>query len=93
MKKLSLIIIIGLVLIGLITIRPVESFMDMPDKETIELLMKAKDTKLPDGLDPETIIQNLRTLLNKYDNPELWKHAKLVHDMKPDALARMNLNI
>ena len=62
------------------------------DPKTINLLMKAKDAKLPDGLDPATIIKNLRGLLDKYDNPDLWNHAKQVHSMKPDELARMHLN-
>lgn len=75
----------------LVMTRPVEPFTGV-DSQTIELLMKAKDAKVPDGLDPAIIIKNLRGLLDKYDNPDLWNHAKRVHSMKPEELARMNLN-
>jgi hypothetical protein len=94
MKRSSIVIsLIGLVVLtlALVMTRPVEAFTDV-DPKTIELLMKAKDTKLPDGLDPALIIQNLRGLLDKYDNPDLWNHAKRIHGMKPEELARMNLN-
>lgn len=92
MKRSSLVIVglIGLVVLGLIIIRPVEPFMDM-NQNTIDLLMKAKDVKIPEGLDPAIIMKNLRGLLDKYDNPDMWNHAKRVHTMKPDELARMQL--
>jgi hypothetical protein len=92
-------IVIGLIWLVVLTLaltlvmtRPVEPFTNGIDPKTIELLMRAKDTKLPEGLDPATIIQNLRGLLDKYDNPDLWNHAKRVHGMKPEDLARMNLD-
>jgi hypothetical protein len=39
-------------------------------------------------LDPTTLIKNLKTLLDKYDKPELWAHAKRVHGMTTGELAR-----
>lgn len=96
MKKFSLILIglLGLLVLIMLRLRYIETFTDVvPDANTIKLLMKAKDTKLPDGLDPSTIIKNLRGLIDKYENKELWDHAKRVHSMKPEELARMNLDL
>lgn len=70
-----------------------EPFNDI-QAETIEKLLKAKDSKLPENMpDPSTIIKALRGLVDKYDNPEMWNHAKLVHDKNPGQLARMQLGI
>ena len=43
-------------------------------------------------LDPSAIINTLRTLLDKYDDPELWAHAKRVHGMSTGELAREYMN-
>lgn len=43
--------------------------------------------------DPHELIGTLRTLLDKYDNPELWSHAKRVHKMSPGELARDHLKL
>jgi len=49
---------------------------------------------MPENMpDPSTIIKALRGLVDKYDNPELWNNAKLVHDKDPGQLARMQLGI
>lgn len=45
----------------------------------------------PKTLDPAVIMKSLRGLLDRYDKPELWEHAKKVHTMSPGELARMNL--
>jgi hypothetical protein len=95
MKRFSLIVfgILGLLALMMIRIRYVETFTDglQQNSDTIKLLMKAKDAKLPEGLDPATIVKNLRGLIDKYENKELWDHAKRVHSMKPEELARMHL--
>jgi hypothetical protein len=44
-------------------------------------------------LDPTALIKNLKTLLDKYDNPELWKHAKRVNGMSTGELARDYLQL
>ena len=40
-------------------------------------------------VDPQALIKTLRTLLDKYDDPEIWSHAKRVHKMSPGELARL----
>lgn len=95
MKRTTIISIVGLILLfGIILVQghsSLEAFVDI-DPKTIELLMKAKDTKAP-NLDPAVIMKNLRGLLDRYDKPDLWDHAKKVHTMSPGELARMNLGV
>jgi hypothetical protein len=93
MKRTTIISIVGvIVLFGIIVVQGFpEGFVDI-DPKTIELLMKTKDTKAP-NLDPAVIMKNLRGLLDRYDNPDLWNHAKKVHTMSPGELARMNLGV
>jgi|LauGreDrversion4_1035100.scaffolds.fasta_scaffold36015_3 hypothetical protein len=40
-------------------------------------------------IDPQALIKTLRTMLDKYDDPEIWSHAKRVHKMSPGELARL----
>ncbi len=59
--------------------------------ELLEFAKKAKDMKLPENMpEPQQIIGVLKDLLNKYDKPEMWQHARKVHTMNPGELARMN---
>lgn len=41
---------------------------------------------------PPEIFRKIRTLLERYDRPEVWEHAQRVKDMDPGQLARMNLD-
>jgi len=43
--------------------------------------------------DPTALIKTLKTLLDKYDNPEIWAHAKRVRTMTPGELARDHLKL
>ena len=48
----------------------------------------------PSGLpNPQDILKGARTLLDKYDKPEVWAHIMNVKDKDPGELARMYLNI
>jgi hypothetical protein len=59
--------------------------------ELLEFAKKSKDMKMPDNMpEPQQIIGVLKDLLNKYDKPEMWAHARKVHTMEPAELARMN---
>jgi hypothetical protein len=40
---------------------------------------------------PQIIFKQMRTLLDKYDRPEVWDHATQVMDKDPGQLARMFL--
>lgn len=42
---------------------------------------------------PQEIFKKLRTLLDKYDKPEVWDHATQMIDKDPGQLARLNLGI
>jgi hypothetical protein len=42
---------------------------------------------------PQEIFKKLRTLLDKYDKPEVWDHATQMIDKDPSQLARLNLGI
>ena len=66
------------------------------DKQTelVKQLLKVKEHTMPENMpDPSTIIKALRGLVDKYDNPEMWNHAKFVHDKDPGQLARLHLGI
>lgn len=43
--------------------------------------------------DASAIFKKVRTLLDKYDNPEVLEHAVKVMTMDPGELARMQLNV
>lgn len=43
--------------------------------------------------EPHAIIKQVRTLMDKYDKPEVWNHAAQVMDKDPGQLARMYLGI
>lgn len=43
--------------------------------------------------DPQMLFKYARTMLDKYDKPEVWAHAAQVMNKDPGELARMNLNI
>ena len=43
--------------------------------------------------EPQKLLKQMRTLLDKYDRPEVWNHAAQVMDKDPGQLARMNLGI
>jgi len=91
MKRTIIISIVGLILLfGVILMQgSAEAFADV-DPETIARMMK---TKVPNDLDPAVIMKSLRGLLDRYDKPEIWQHAKKVHSMSPGELARMNLGV
>ena len=93
MKRTTIISIVGLILLfGVILVQEhssPEAFADI-DPETIERMMK---TKAPKDLDPAVIMKSLRSLLDRYDKPDIWEHAKKVHTMSPGELARMNLGV
>ena len=70
-----------------------EPFNDK-QSEMVQQLLKLKEHKMPENMpDPSTIIKALRGLVDKYDNPNMWNHAKLVHDKDPGQLARMQLGV
>lgn len=78
--------------------RSVETFTDENSlrlsAETMEMLLKSKDMKMPANMPaPPEIFKALRGLIDKYDKPELWDHAKRVHDKDPGQLARMQLGL
>lgn len=50
-----------------------------------------KDMKPSDFPSPPEMFKQLRALIDKYDKPEVWKHALEVHDKDPGQLARMSL--
>jgi hypothetical protein len=56
-----------------------EAFIDVPD--------------LKEMPNPEHVFKQVRSLLDKYDRPEIWAHAAQVADKDPGQLARMNLDI
>jgi len=43
--------------------------------------------------EPHALIKQVRTLMDKYDKPEVWNHAAQVMDKDPGELARMHLGI
>jgi hypothetical protein len=43
--------------------------------------------------EPQKLLKQMRSLLDKYDKPEVWNHAAIVMDKDPGQLARMNLGI
>lgn len=47
-------------------------------------------SKIPE---PQQLFKQMRSLLDKYDKPEVWGHAAQVMDKDPGQLARMNLGI
>ena len=46
--------------------------------------------KIPE---PQKLFKHMRSLLDKYDKPEVWGHAAHVMDKDPGQLARMELGI
>ena len=42
---------------------------------------------------PAILLKQMRTLLDKYDKPEVWNHAASVMDKDPGTLARMQLGL
>ena len=51
-----------------------------------------QDIKMPENMpEPQQIIKVLRNLLDQYDKPEMWAHAKRVNKMNPGELARLEL--
>jgi hypothetical protein len=70
----------------------------------LAILTRVRDTAAVEafvdlGIDPTTlpnpqdILRGARTLLDKYDKPEIWSHIMNVKDKDPGQLARMYLNI
>ena len=70
----------------------------------LAILTRVRDTAAVEtfvdlGIDPTTlpnpqdILRGARTLLDKYDKPEIWSHIMNVKDKDPGELARMYLNI
>jgi hypothetical protein len=57
------------------------------------LIPQPKQRECFADLDPTALIKTLKTLLDKYDNPELWTHAKRVHRMSTGELARDHLKL
>jgi hypothetical protein len=43
--------------------------------------------------EPQRLLKQMRTLMDKYDKPEVWNHISQVMDKDPGQLARMNLGI
>lgn len=90
---IGVIFLLVIVLLGFWLTPYREPFEDIQiDPATLNLLMKTKDMKAPTG-NPKEIIQALRGLLDKFDKPEMWDHAKRVHTMNPGELARLELGI
>lgn len=90
MKTYTWILLILLFVISCLLCSYSEPFSDTTP-ELLEFAKKAKDMKLPENMpEPQQIIGVLKDLLNKYDKPEMWAHARQVHTMNPAELARMN---
>jgi hypothetical protein len=43
--------------------------------------------------EPQRLLKQMRSLMEKYDKPEVWDHITQVMDKDPGQLARMNLGI
>ncbi len=76
----ALFVVLLLVLMWL-TARRSEGFLDQD---------AAKKEEIPD---PRIIFKQLRSMLDKFDNPEFLDHVMQVKDMDPGQLARLNLGI
>lgn len=61
-----------------------ETFIDIPQIPDLDL------ATIPE---PQKLMKQVRTLLDKYDKPEVWNHAAQVMDKDPGQLARLNLGI
>ena len=75
----TMIVVLLLVLMWLTRVR--EGFIDMPNLDL---------TKIPE---PQKLMRQMRSLMDKYDKPEVWDHMAQVMDKDPGQLARMNLGI
>jgi hypothetical protein len=74
---LSLVVLLLLALAWLTQVR--EGFLDLPDLKTLP--------------DPQKLLKEMRVLLDRYDQPELWAEVTQRMDKDPGQLARMNLGI
>lgn len=69
------------------------AFLTRVRDEAVETFINVGDID-PAGLpNPQDILKGARTLLDKYDKPEVWAHIMNVKDKDPGELARMYLNI
>lgn len=74
-----LIVLLLLALVWLTQVR--EGFVDVPN---IDL------SQIPE---PQKLLKQVRSLLDKYDKPEVWNHTIQMMDKDPGQLARLNLGI
>jgi len=61
-----------------------ETFINMPQVPDLDL------ATIPE---PQKLLKHVRSLLDKYDKPEVWNHAAQMMDKDPGQLARINLGI
>ena len=76
-----ILLVITLLVVLVWLTRTREAFIDLPDMNLKEMP------------NPEHVFKQVRSLLDKYDRPEIWAHAAQVADKDPGQLARMNLDI
>ena len=88
--RLLLISGIGLVILFILTgIVLTEGFADAQDAQTVALSL-SDISKFPE---PHKVFSQLRSLIDKYDSPDVWNHATQMIDKDPGELARRQLGI
>ena len=87
---LRYIILVGvcvLVYVGWLNIKRSKNF-----REAFEALQVPVEFK-PESMDPAALFKQARTLLERYDKPEVWNRAAQTIDLDPGQLARLQLGI
>lgn len=90
----AMIVSLLIVLVWLTRVREgfVEGFV-VPPGTVLPSGFQIPNVDLKELPEPHTLFKKARTLLDKYDKPEIWLHAAQVMDKDPGQLARMELGI